>query len=80
MEALAAHNTISKQALQIERMYSGLRDILLGPAHRAHAPAQFRPPLHLDFGSSRWKEMIISVRDYLSFRRREVRGRAAWLP
>jgi type I restriction enzyme, R subunit len=31
MDALAAHNTMSKQALESERVRSGLRDILLGP-------------------------------------------------
>ena len=32
MDALAAHNTMSKQALESERVRNGLRDILLGPA------------------------------------------------
>jgi type I restriction enzyme, R subunit len=32
MDALAAHTTMSKQALESERVRSGLRDILLGPA------------------------------------------------
>lgn len=32
MDALAAHTTMSKQALDSERVRSGLRDILLGPA------------------------------------------------
>jgi type I restriction enzyme, R subunit len=32
MDALAAHNTMSKQALELERVRSGLRDVLLGPA------------------------------------------------
>jgi type I restriction enzyme, R subunit len=32
MDALAAHNTMSKQALESQRVRSGLRDILLGPA------------------------------------------------
>jgi type I restriction enzyme R subunit len=32
MDALAAHNTMSKQALESERVREGLRDILLGPA------------------------------------------------
>jgi type I restriction enzyme R subunit len=32
MDALAAHNTMSKQALESERVRGGLRDILLGPA------------------------------------------------
>jgi type I restriction enzyme R subunit len=32
MDALGAHNTMSKQALESERVRSGLRDILLGPA------------------------------------------------
>ncbi len=32
MDALAAHNIMSKQALESERVRSGLRDILLGPA------------------------------------------------
>jgi type I restriction enzyme R subunit len=32
MDALSAHNTMSKQALESERVRSGLRDILLGPA------------------------------------------------
>jgi type I restriction enzyme R subunit len=32
MDALAAHNTMSKQALESERVRDGLRDILLGPA------------------------------------------------
>ena len=32
MDALAAHNTMSKQALESEQVRNGLRDILLGPA------------------------------------------------
>jgi type I restriction enzyme R subunit len=32
MDALAAHNAMSKQALESERVRSGLKDILLGPA------------------------------------------------
>jgi type I restriction enzyme R subunit len=32
MDALSAHNAMSKQALESERVRSGLRDILLGPA------------------------------------------------
>ena len=32
MDAFAAHSTMSKQALESERVRSGLRDILLGPA------------------------------------------------
>ena len=32
MDALAAHNTMSRQALESERVRNGLRDILLGPA------------------------------------------------
>ncbi len=32
MDALAAHNTMSKQALESEKVRSGLRDILLGSA------------------------------------------------
>ena len=32
MDALAAHNTMSKQALESEKVQRGLRDILLGPA------------------------------------------------
>ena len=32
MDALAAHNTMRKEALQSERVRSGLRDILLAPA------------------------------------------------
>ena len=32
MDALAAHSTMSKQALDSEKVRSGLRDILLGPA------------------------------------------------
>lgn len=32
MDALAAHTTMSKQALASERVRSGLRDVLLGPA------------------------------------------------
>ena len=32
MDALAAHTAMSKQALESERVRSGLRDILLGPA------------------------------------------------
>ena len=32
MDALTAHSTMSKQALESERVRSGLRDILLGPA------------------------------------------------
>jgi type I restriction enzyme R subunit len=33
MDALSAHNTMSKQALDSDKVRSGLRDILLGPAH-----------------------------------------------
>jgi type I restriction enzyme R subunit len=32
IDAFAAHNTMSKQALDSEKVRSGLRDILLGPA------------------------------------------------
>ena len=32
MDALAAHNTMSKQALESEHVRAGLKDILLGPA------------------------------------------------
>jgi type I restriction enzyme R subunit len=32
MDALAAHSAMSKQALESEKVRSGLRDILLGPA------------------------------------------------
>jgi type I restriction enzyme R subunit len=32
MDAFAAHSTMSKQALDSERVRSGLKDILLGPA------------------------------------------------
>jgi len=32
MDALSAHNTMSKQALESDRVRNGLRDILLGPA------------------------------------------------
>ena len=32
MDALAAHTTMSKQALDSEKVRDGLRDILLGPA------------------------------------------------
>ncbi len=32
MDAFAAHSTMSKQALDSEKVRSGLRDILLGPA------------------------------------------------
>ena len=32
MDALAAHSTMSKQALDSERVRQGLKDILLGPA------------------------------------------------
>jgi type I restriction enzyme R subunit len=32
IDALAAHSTMSKQALDSERVRNGLRDILLGPA------------------------------------------------
>jgi type I restriction enzyme R subunit len=32
MDALAAHTTMSKQALESERVRNGLRDVLLGPA------------------------------------------------
>ena len=48
MDALAAHTTMSKQALESERVRSGLRDILLGPAQlyealRARAEEQPSP-------------------------------------
>jgi type I restriction enzyme R subunit len=32
MDALAAHSTMSKQALESEKLRSGLKDVLLGPA------------------------------------------------
>ena len=32
MDALAAHTTMSKQALESERVREGLKDVLLGPA------------------------------------------------
>ena len=32
MDALAAHSTMSKQALDLEKVREGLKDILLGPA------------------------------------------------
>jgi type I restriction enzyme R subunit len=32
MDAFAAHGTMSKQALDSEKVRSGLKDILLGPA------------------------------------------------
>ena len=32
MDALAAHTTMSKQALDSERVREGLKDVLLGPA------------------------------------------------
>jgi type I restriction enzyme R subunit len=32
MDALAAHTSLSRQALDSERVRGGLRDILLGPA------------------------------------------------
>jgi type I restriction enzyme, R subunit len=32
MDALAAHTTMSKQAIDSERVRDGLKDILLGPA------------------------------------------------
>ncbi len=32
MDALAAHTTMSKQALESERVRDGLKDVLLGPA------------------------------------------------
>ena len=32
MDALAAHTSMSKQALDSERVRTGLKDILLGPA------------------------------------------------
>ena len=32
MDALAAHSTMSKQALQSAKVREGLKDVLLGPA------------------------------------------------
>ena len=32
MDALAAHSTMRKQALELERVREGLKDVLLGPA------------------------------------------------
>ena len=32
MDALSAHSTMSKQALDSERVRDGLKDVLLGPA------------------------------------------------
>ena len=32
MDAFAAHSTMSKQALESEKVRSGLKDVLLGPA------------------------------------------------
>ena len=44
MDALAAHTTMSKQALESERVRSGLRDILLGPGQLYEA-LRLRAPL-----------------------------------
>jgi type I restriction enzyme, R subunit len=32
MDAFAAHSTMSKQALESERVRGGIKDVLLGPA------------------------------------------------
>jgi len=48
MDAFAAHSTMSKQALDSERVRNGLRDILLGPAQLYEAlrgRGEDRPPL-----------------------------------
>lgn len=47
MDAFAAHSTMSKQALDSERVRNGLRDILLGPAQLYEAlrgRSEDRPP------------------------------------
>ncbi len=47
MDALAAHTTMSKQALQSERVREGLKDVLLGPAElyeALRAKADQQPP------------------------------------
>jgi type I restriction enzyme R subunit len=43
MDALAAHNTMSRQALESERVRSGLKDILLGPAQLYEALRELYP-------------------------------------
>ena len=42
MDALSAHETMSKQALDSERVRAGLKDILLGPA-RLYEALRERP-------------------------------------
>jgi len=37
MDALAAHQTMSKQALESEKVRDGLKDLLLGPAQLCEA-------------------------------------------
>ncbi len=49
MDALAAHSTMSKQALGSERVRDGLKDVLLGPAHLYEA-LRYRGGLDLDKG------------------------------
>ena len=44
MDALAAHTTMSKQALDSDRVRSGLKDILLGPAQLYEALRQAQLP------------------------------------
>lgn len=51
MDAFAAHSTMSKQALDSERVRNGLRDILLGPAQLYEAlrgRSEDRPPTASD--------------------------------
>jgi len=38
MDALAAHSTTSKQAIDSERVREGLKDVLLGPGQLCEAP------------------------------------------
>ena len=44
MDALAAHSTMSRQALDSERVRSGLKDILLGPAKLYEALRERQQP------------------------------------
>ncbi len=52
MDALAAHTTMSKQALESERVREGLKDVLLGPAQLYEALRERGGGQGLEAGSS----------------------------
>jgi type I restriction enzyme R subunit len=50
MDALAAHSTMSKQALESEKVRTGLKDVSLGPA-QLYEPSPGVSVLAVQFGN-----------------------------